>query len=62
MCDKLLFFHLGSVQISYHAPRGGGVQPMCDKSVRQGGIRPMCDKNVITLNIRDFILKITKNA
>ena len=22
----------------------------------------MCDKNVITLNIRNFILKITKNA
>ena len=36
---------------------------MCDKSVRQGGgIRPMCDKKIITLNIRDFILKITKNS
>ena len=35
---------------------------MCDKSLRQWGIRPMCDKKVITLNIRDFILKKTKNG
>ena len=32
------------------------------KALDRGGIRPVCDKKIITLNIRDFILKITKNS
>ena len=42
---------------------GGGFSRCVMKALDRGeGVCPMCDKKVITLNIRDFILKITKNS